>query len=223
MKSQIVNVFIVFCLLISGCSLHTDYYAGELREGDLLFQQLDCGGLCDAIEMVTDGVDGKEFSHCAMVVRMGDSLKVIEAIGSNVKISSVASFFARSGDTATITNISVGRLKEEYSSLITEALAFAKLQIGVPYDDEFLIDNKKLYCSELLYESFKAANHQRDFFSLQPMTFRDPVKKTYLPVWIEYYRLLNKPIPEGELGINPGLISCSDKIKIITLDRTTYK
>ena len=36
-----------------------------LKEGDLLFQDLNCGELCDAIETVTQGVDGKDFSHCA--------------------------------------------------------------------------------------------------------------------------------------------------------------
>ena len=53
----------------------------ELREGDLLFQNLNCGALCDAIETVTEGVDGKDFSHCGIVVELNDSLKVIEAIG----------------------------------------------------------------------------------------------------------------------------------------------
>ncbi len=56
-----------------------------LQEGDLLFQNLNCGELCDAIEAVTEGVNGKDFSHCAMVVKINDSLKVVEAIGDKAK------------------------------------------------------------------------------------------------------------------------------------------
>mgnify|MGYP003338349778 CR=1 FL=1 len=58
--------------------------SSNLQVGDLLFQDLDCGPLCDAIEAVTEGAEGRDFSHCAMVVQVGDSLKVVEAIGSEV-------------------------------------------------------------------------------------------------------------------------------------------
>ncbi len=203
------------CVLIYSCQQPVH---NELREGDLLFQDLNCGSLCDAIEAVTEGVNGKDFSHCAMVVSINDTLKVIEAIGGEVQVNSLKTFFIRSSDTISIQNITIGRPKKEYEALIPKATAYAIQQIGQPYDDEFLLNNNKLYCSELLYESFKAANNNHDFFVLQPMTFKDPETNDFFPAWVDYYQALQEPIPEGEPGINPGLISRSGKIEIIRID-----
>jgi uncharacterized protein YycO len=187
----------------------------KLREGDLLFQRIKCGALCEAIESVTSGVNNKKFSHCAMVVNINDTLKIIEAIRDSVQINSVNNFFARSNDTSTVKNICIGRVKDEYKKLIAKASAFAIKQVGKPYDDEFIIDNGAWYCSELIYEAFKYANHNRDFFSLAPMTFKSPVTKQFFPAWADYYYELQKPISEGKPGINPGLISRSIKINIL--------
>jgi Permuted papain-like amidase enzyme, YaeF/YiiX, C92 family len=188
-----------------------------LQEGDLLFQDLNCGELCDAIETVTEGVNGKDFSHCAMVVKINDTLKVVEAIGDKVQVNSIKNFFTRSGDTASIQNITVGRVLEKYQPLIAKAALKAKAHIGEPYDDVFLMNNHGWYCSELLYDAFKEANDSKEFFELNPMTFKDPKTKTFFPAWVDYYKQLNQDIPEGKPGINPGLISRSDKIEIVPI------
>jgi hypothetical protein len=213
MKVRILTIFLFLycCALASSCNNHSE----SLQEGDLLFQNLNCGELCDAIEKVTDGVNGKDFSHCAIVVNSNDTLKVIEAIGDKVQINSLNNFFARSGDTASIKNVTIGRVKHHHESLLNDAMIFTKKQIGQPYDSEFLLENDKWYCSELLYQAFKEANNQKDFFELEPMTFRDPNSKAFFPAWIKHYKELGKDIPEGKQGINPGLISRSDQIRII--------
>jgi hypothetical protein len=174
--------------------------------------------LCNAIEAVTEGVNGKDFSHCAMVVNVNDTLKVIEAIGYKVQVNSLKKFFARSGDTTVIQNITVGRVKHQFENLIPNAISNAKQLIGQTYDDEFLLGNGKWYCSELIYETFKQANNQNDFFELAPMTFIDPKTKTFFPAWVNYYEELKTEIPEGKPGINPGLISRSNKIQIIKIN-----
>ena len=186
-----------------------------MQEGDLLFQNLNCGELCDAIEAVTEGVDGKDFSHCAMVVKINDTLKVVEAIGDQVQVNSLKDFYERSGDTVNVQNITIARLNKEFEHLIPGATAFAIQQTGQAYDDEFLLNNGKWYCSELLYQSFKTANDGNDFFILQPMTFKNPKTKEYFPAWADYYKALDRSVPEGEPGTNPGLISRSDKIQIL--------
>ena len=188
-----------------------------LQEGDLLFQNLNCGELCDAIEAVTEGVNGKDFSHCAMVVKINDSLKVVEAIGDQVQVNTLHDFFARSGDTASIQNITVGRVLEKYQPLVAKAATKVKEYIGKPYDDVFLMNNNSWYCSELLYEVFKEANDAQDFFELNPMTFKDPNTHTFFPAWVDYYKQLKQDIPEGKPGINPGLISRSDRIQIVPI------
>lgn len=210
-----------FMLLLSGCSFSPNNSSssktGTLQEGDLLFQDLNCGELCDAIEAVTDGVNGKDFSHCAMVVKINDTLQVVEAIGDEVQVTSLRNFFARSGDTTTIQNITVGRVLEKYHPLVAKAALKAKAHIGEPYDDVFLMNNNSWYCSELLYEAFKEANDSKDFFALNPMTFKDPKTNAFFPAWVDYYQQLKQDIPEGKPGINPGLISRSGKIEIVRL------
>ncbi|MES2778655.1 MAG: YiiX/YebB-like N1pC/P60 family cysteine hydrolase, partial [Bacteroidota bacterium] len=94
-------------------------------------------------------------------------------------------------------------------------IQFSLQQLGKPYDDPFLYDNGKYYCSELIYDAFAFANNGKPFFQLEPMTFKQPNSTSYFPVWIEYYQKLNIPIPEGKPGINPGGISRSDKIEFL--------
>lgn len=69
----------------------------DLHPGDLLFQDLDCGPLCDAIEAVTEGAGGRDFSHVGIVAAFGDTLAVVEAIGEKVQKNSVAAFLSEAG------------------------------------------------------------------------------------------------------------------------------
>ncbi|WP_118973168.1 YiiX/YebB-like N1pC/P60 family cysteine hydrolase [Taibaiella koreensis] len=180
------------------------------QTGDLIFQDLDCGEMCDAIEAVTQGYEGKAFSHVGLVDREGDSVMVIEALGKGVQMIPLETFTRR-----TEHKMYVGRVKPEYKKLVEKAMAFAKQQLGKPYDDAFLYDNGKYYCSELIYDAFKQANKGKPFFRLEPMTFKEPGSGAYFPVWIKYYRQLGVDIPEGKPGCNPGGLSRSDKISIV--------
>jgi uncharacterized protein YycO len=188
-----------------------------LREGDILFQDLNCGELCDAIETVTEGYKGRKFSHCGLVVKQGDSLMILEAIGDKVQLNTLKAFVRRSGDTAEVKNLLLGRLKPSYLKILPNALQFAMSQIGKPYDDAFLIGNGKWYCSELIYEAFN--KNGMPIFTLEPMTFKNPMTKDFFPAWINYYDNLKIPIPEKEPGINPGLMSRSDKLDIIPIQK----
>ena len=182
----------------------------DLQPGDLIFQNLDCGPMCDAIEAVTEGVDGQDFSHVALVCKQGDSLVVIEAIGKGVHYTSLSNFSKR-----TTNKMYVGRVKSQYKKLIAKAETFAEKQNGIPYDDEFIYNNGKYYCSELVYDAFKFANNDKPFFTLYPMTYKQPGSNDFFPVWVDYFKKLNKQIPEGQPGCNPGGLSRSDKIDII--------
>ena len=180
-----------------------------LKSGDLLFQSMNCGPLCEAINEVTSGYQGHDFSHLGLVYIKNDSILVIEASGSSVKITPYETF-----KTYTAEKMFVGRLKRKYRALIPEAIAFALQQIGVPYDEEYVYNNGKYYCSELLYDAFLYAN-KKALFDLFPMTFKSPKTEEYFEVWVDYYKKLNIEIPEGKPGCNPGGISTSDKLKII--------
>jgi hypothetical protein len=222
MTGRIWKFTVIVCCVVLGFNCKQNRGNAYLQEGDLLFQDLNCGELCNAIEAVTEGVNGKDFSHCAMVVNVNDTLKVIEAIGDKVQINTLKHFFERSNDTSSINNITITRLKKEFRPLIANAIVFAKQQVGQPYDDEFMLNNGKWYCSELIYEAFAEADNKNKLFTLQAMTFKDPKTKTYFPAWVNYYKQINKTIPEGQPGINPGLISLSDKTEVVKLDSIDF-
>jgi Permuted papain-like amidase enzyme, YaeF/YiiX, C92 family len=184
--------------------------AQHYQTGDLLFQNLDCGELCEAIEKVTVGYQNQAFSHIGLVYIEHDSVFVIEAIGKDVHLSSIEDFLGRSKQA-----IVQGRLKPQYQSLIPKAIQFALAQKGVAYDEPFIYDNGKYYCSELIYDAFLNANNGHPFFTLEPMTFKLPGTDQFFPVWKSYYQELGLAIPEGYPGINPGGISRSDKLNIL--------
>ncbi len=183
----------------------------KLQEGDLLFQDLDSSPLCDAIELVTPGYNGANFSHIGLVVLENDTLKVLEAIPPKVMITNLYDFINRSFDKNRNPKVIVGRLKKKFTNSINNAVSYSKSKLDIPYDEVFLINNETYYCSELIYEAFL----NDSIFELKPMTFLHPKTKDTLKVWKEYYSDLNTYIPEGNSGINPGIISLSNKIEIV--------
>lgn len=182
----------------------------QLKTGDLIFQNLDCGPLCDAINAVTQGYQGNKFSHMGMVMLRNDSVLIIEASGKNVHLTPLKEFLSKSTHPHY-----VGRLKPAYQKVIPTAIAFSMQQMGVLYDDQYLYNNGKYYCSELIYDAFKAANKNKPFFQLFPMTYKEPGSGAFFPVWKVYFEHLSMAVPEGKPGCNPGGISLSDKIDIL--------
>ena len=207
-----IGVFVPGC----GRSACREARAFTLEPGDLLFQDLDCGPMCDAIERVTTGYKGASFSHVGIAAKnaAGDVV-VIEAVSAGVKVTELQSFLERSSDANGRPKVVVGRLKKRYRDLIPQALEGALALKGKPYDKVFAIDNNAYYCSELVYEAFLRANDNNPVFKLQPMTFKDPDTGTLFPVWQEYYSELGVAVPEGKPGINPGGISRSKVLTIV--------
>lgn len=205
-----------YFLLISWCWItvcpvtaqKTD--AGDLRTGDLLFQDLDCGPMCDAIEAVTTGWNNMSFSHVGIVERSNGVVYVWESMGPGVRRVPVDSFCKRTSHA-----VIWGRVKKRYEGLIADALRFIREHDGVAYDNVFLYNNGKYYCSELIFDAFKKANGGRSFFKLSPMTFKKPGSSAYFGVWEDYFKQLGTAIPEGQPGCNPGGLSRSKKIIMI--------
>jgi hypothetical protein len=206
---------VLFVCLSSSAFAQADYQAFKFKEGDLLFQDLDCGGLCDAIEKVTLGAGNRNYSHIGLVCIKKDTLYVIEAIGKDVHLTPIDTFINRQKNSKGKPKITVGRLKKKYQNLNSKAIVYALNQTGTPYDDDFGYNNGKYYCSELIYDAYKTANNNKPFFRLYPMTFKDPATGETFPAWTDYYKNINTEIPEGKPGCNPGGISTSDKIEIL--------
>ena len=221
--------FILFiCFISCNSSDNNDF---QLQIGDILFQDLDSSPLCDAIEMVTPGYNNYNFSHIGIIIEGGipfttnadsrfeekyfynleEDFKVLEAIPNKVTTTHIDSFLNRSLDNNHNPKVIVGRLKKRYQYSILDAVKFLKSKIGVKYDDYFIKDNSKYYCSELIYEAFE----KDSIFKLYPMTFLDPNTRDTMILWQKYYQKLETKIPEGEPGINPGVMSISEKIEIV--------
>lgn len=196
-------------------SFNADTTTFQFKNGDILFQDLDCGDLCDAIEKVTHGIAGKSFSHIGLVYFRNDSTYIIEAIGKCVQLTLLNTFMSRSVVNNDKNKIIVGRLIAKYQQLNDSALQFALSKIGTPYDEAFIYNNQKYYCSELIYDAYKFANYNKPFFQLEPMTFKDPATGETFPAWTKYYSDLKTPIPERQLGCNPAGISRSHHINIV--------
>ncbi|MGL4581519.1 MAG: YiiX/YebB-like N1pC/P60 family cysteine hydrolase [Flavobacterium sp.] len=182
----------------------------EYKEGDLIFQNIDCGPLCDAINEVTFGYKDLNFNHMGMVIEHEGSLQIIEATYPEVCITPMEDFLNK-----TKQPMYVGRLQTKFSKLIPAAKEFAIKQLGVPYDENYLYANGKYYCSELIYEAFKAANKNKSFFYLYPMTYKSKYTKETFQIWADYFEKLNQVVPEGAPGCNPAGMSLDPRLTIL--------
>lgn len=180
--------------------------AAVLRDGDLIFQANEDGGFVDAIEHVTDGV----WSHVGIIRLLPDGIHVLEATpGQGVVLTPLDDFLEGSAhDAEGRAVVRVFRIRDLSPDEISAAIARAEACLGRPYDKGFAPGTEALYCSELVYESFRRANGE-PVFSAVPMTFKGPDGET-APYWIRYYERLGSPVPEGVPGTNPNALSRED-------------
>jgi hypothetical protein len=204
-----IALFVILC--IDNASAQSSIKLAEIQEGDLIFQSIPCGDLCEAIEAVTPGYKDQKFSHIGLVVIKNNTPFIIEAIGTKVKYTALSDFLNRSTKTHYL-----GRIKNTYQHVVAKSVDFSKKQIGKPYDTAFLMNNDAYYCSELIYDAFKFAFNNEEFFFTSPMTYKSN-NGAFNPVWKQYFEKKNIRIPESELGINPGSISRSNKLEIYLL------
>ncbi|TDS61485.1 YiiX/YebB-like N1pC/P60 family cysteine hydrolase [Myroides indicus] len=203
-----MKIFRLALLLLFSLSLSAQ--KTTFKEGDFIFQNIDCGPLCDAINEVTEGYGDLNFNHIGMVIWYKDQLHVVEATYPQVCVTPIEDFLNKTSAT-----MYLGRLLPKYESLIPKAKFFALEQVGIPYDDNYLYDNGKYYCSELIHDAFKAANDNTAFFKMYPMTYKSKYTGEFFPVWLEYFKKLDQPVPEGLPGCNPAGLSLSEKITIV--------
>ncbi len=185
----------------------------ELTNVDLLFQDLDCGPFCDAIEKVTEGYRGAQLSHVGIAYFNENQWKVIEAGSNGVVVTALSDFLIRSKDDQMKPKVLVGRIKNLDASVAGESSKNALAFLGSAYDDGFDIENKKYYRSELVYYSF--LNQKKPIFSTNPMTFVNPDTKVTFNLWVDYFNDLKMEIPEGKSGLNPGGLSRSEYVEIV--------
>lgn len=212
MKMRLIQLLIVSMIGLSACAEGSDY---KWQEGDILFQDGDCGDFCEAIRKVTAGYEGRDFSHNGILIKENRQWYVLEAVSAGVSKTPIDDFLNRHHDEEGNPRIIVGRLKSQFKHLIPDALEHASSLIGKPYDAYFDLENDAYYCSELIHLSLQKANSDTPVFQIYPMTFKDPDTLEPFGIWVAYFENLEIDIPENEPGLNPGGMSTDPAIDIV--------
>ena len=185
------------------CLLSFQSLAFELKVGDILLQPRDCWS-CSLIEAQEDSI----YSHMAMVIEVGETVKVVDALGT-VKISDFAVF---DKGTQKDQNISVRRFVNERAVefIQTNKEQFVQYYLsnfdGLKYDHDFIWNNfdengnEKLYCSEMVTKMLSG------FLRIEL-----PMKRMKFDInrdqWIKYFQ--GNP-PDGKWGNAPASFEKSD-------------
>lgn len=188
----------------------------QLKPGDLLFQDLACGELCDGINSTTYGYQHTTVSHVGMAVSTDPAEpEVIEAVSAGVQLTDLHKFLVRSLDASGHPRVMVGRVQGHSNTLIPTAIKHAKQYVGYPYNATFSPTAKGFYCSQLITRSFFDANDNKPVFASHPMNFKTDKPLEFSPAWVHYFAALKQPIPQGELGNNPGMLSRDPNVEIM--------
>lgn len=201
-----------------GCSSHitpeleAQIITPRLTSGDLIFLDLDCGEICDAIEDVTleqFKVAGPRLSHVGIVNVKSRGIFILEAWPEGgVHEIGLINFLSRvKGAENQTDGFYIGHFKPEYRVLALRGLKHAKNLLGNKYDEEFLVGNKKYYCSELVVEGYRMgkvqpASKSPFAFAYRPMYF-GASGSSQLEIWENYYFKLGMKVPAGKPGLSP--------------------
>ena len=169
---------------------------GQLENCDLIFQISEDSDFSKAITETTAIDDSIKLSHVGIIWIDNDTPKVIEASPEEgVRIMNLEEFTLSCHNGFIIKRLSIEIPKDR---IIERALSY----VGQPYDWWYYPDNDKMYCSELIYESF-LSSEGNNIFQGQPMNFRD--SNGAIPdFWIQLFSELNQKVPEGVIGTNPN-------------------
>lgn len=173
----------------------------ELHPGDLLFMAGESSAMTGAITAATGRNGGLNYSHVGIAAGSERADSVIEATTEGgVRIVALDEFLARAVRIGGRPGVVAMRLKD--TAGVAAAVARARRFLGQPYDYSFRPRNGRMYCSELVWESFLAPDSSY-LFSARPMNFRAP-DGSMPPFWTDLFARLGEPVPEGVPGTNPN-------------------
>lgn len=212
-KRYLISIFLIAFvnLLIFG---------EELKSGDLIFQISGNSDFSNAISGATHQKEQLDLVHVGIIeVLQNGEINVIEASPEEgVRIISLLSFLTNSPKMDGRYGVVIKRLKEFIC--VENILNRAKRHLGEPYDWWYLPDNGKMYCSELVYESYQNRNGEKIFES-QPMNFRNS-DGTISDFWVKLFKQIGSEIPEGVAGTNPNSMSSSSLLYTVPIDFSFY-
>jgi hypothetical protein len=149
-----IRLALLFAVLAWACWLGKAwvlvyYLTYSPQEGDVVFQSLPHGELADAIE----GVTRSPYSHCGVVLRENGEWVVIEAIVS-VHETPLLRWMQRGRGAG----FAVYRPDARFQAVMPQFKTALRSYLGKPYDYDYEMSDKAIYCSELVYKGFKTAS-----------------------------------------------------------------
>lgn len=188
-----------FLLLLSffSCSQTSQSKQPSFQDGDLIFQH-SASAQSTAVQLATNSY----YSHCGLIFYLGGKAYVFEAV-EPVGVRTLDAWIASGKDQ----KYAVYRLQNQALSeaQLTQMKNYLKAQIDKHYDSGFAWSDKEMYCSELVYKTYKSAGIElckpkalRDF-NLESPQVRKIMQQRY-----------GSEIPYDEPMVAPGQLSESD-------------
>ncbi|WP_290541047.1 YiiX/YebB-like N1pC/P60 family cysteine hydrolase [Alistipes sp.] len=195
-------------ILLSGfsCARNTPC----LHPGDLLFQVGKTSEMTGAITAATGQERQLNYTHVGIAVQTGGVDSVLEATSDGgVRLTALGDFLERTAQIDGRPAVTVMRLRD--TTGVAAAVERARKFIGQPYDYSFRPDNGKMYCSELVRESYLTPEGCRRF-PARPMNFR--AADGSLPrFWAELFAELGEEVPQDIPGTNPNDMAHDPQLK----------
>ena len=194
MKKRILSILLFTGGLLAGnCQ--------PLKNGDLIFVVEGKSDFSKAISSATASNDSIRLVHVGIIAGNEDEkFSVIEA-SPEEGVREIPFEIFKEKNPLTV----IKRLKIDFP--IDKMVERARAHIGEEYDWWYLPDNDKMYCSELVFETYLDYNG-RHIFPSKPMNFRAP-DGSMPQFWTDLFKELGQPVPEGIEGTNPNDISNS--------------
>lgn len=185
----------LFGLLLTGCTKQAE----PLKSGDFLFLIASNEGLGQAIHVVTKGDSVRNYSHQGLLQIDGiDTFVWHSAPGKGVVRESIRAF--QTDDKGQLREMHVYRMPDTMSKQLPVIWKRARVLLGKPYNDTYIMEDDGFYCSEFVYALYSTYG----IFELKPMTFTDEKTGQIPESWMTHYQKLGIQIPEGKQGCNPN-------------------
>lgn len=199
---KIIILFFIFLLTLTSC---TGKENNTLRSGDLVFQVSGGSEMGEAITDATAKNASVSYDHVGIVCVEDGKTFVIEATPKQGVVLTAWEDFTEQADGM------VMRLRQPCD--MEKTIARAKSHLGEAYDWSYLPDNGKMYCSELVYESYRTTDG-KPLFTARPMNFRNADGE--MPAfWTDLFSRLGEPIPEGLPDTNPNDMAREASLEVV--------
>ena len=171
----------------------------DSQEGDFIFQNIH-GEIFRVIQDVT----GNPITHCGIIVKKDNKFFVLEAIGP-VKLTPLNAWIHRGIGS----QFTIARLKRYFRNQIPHIIESAYHYLNRPYDIQYEWDDKKIYCSELIYKAV------RDATGLRLTEFRRLGDMNWKPHETFIRKISGGKLPLENMMIIPGDLAKSEMVETV--------